>query len=152
MKGHEAEVAAIFHRLDADTESLETWIDEIQPDLRIVSKDVPAFVRTGRTRVESGKMHEVLELLRTDVLPAVKKSGATSYGVAVGRFGTSSSEFHSYLGLSGWGDFDGPVGAEKGMTAAEWKAFQAKIAPLIEGTQWDMWKYAPELSYLAATK
>jgi len=152
LKSHEMEMAALFRRLDADTDSLETWIDEMQPDLMIASKDMPPFVRTGRTRVESGKMADVLAILRSDVVPAVKKSGATSFGMAVGRFGTLSNEIHSYLGISGWGDLDGPIGAEKGMTPAEWKAFQAKIGPLIEGTQWDVWKWQPELSYLAPTK
>jgi hypothetical protein len=54
--------------------------------------------------------------------------------------------------LSGWGDFDAPLGAEKGMSAADWKAFQAKVAPLITGTQWDLWKYEPELSYVLPPK
>jgi hypothetical protein len=69
----------------------------------------------------------------------------------VGEFGTSN-EIHSYLGVNGWADLDGPIGAEKGMTAAEWKAFQAKVAPLIEGTQWDIWKYEPDLSYILPAK
>jgi hypothetical protein len=152
MKGHEAELSSLFRRFDADTDSLDKWVDEIQPDLHIVSKEIPAYVRTGRTRVESGKMDEALAALRSDVMPAVKKSGATSFGIGVGRFGTLSNEIHSYLGISGWGDFDGPVGAEKGMTPAEWKAWQAKIGPLIEGTQWDVWKYEPDLSYMAPAK
>jgi len=152
LKGSEREMGTLLRRLDAETDSLETWIDEMQPDLRIVGKEIPAYVRTGRTRVVSGKMDEVKALLRDQVVPAVKKAGATDYGVAVARFGTPSNEIHSYLGVNGWADFDGTVGAEKGMTAAEWKAFQAKITPLIEGTQWDLWKYEPELSYLVPPK
>lgn len=152
LKGSEADIATIFRRLDFDTDSLETWIDEMQPDLLIRSRAIPAFVRTGRTRVVSGKMDEFKALLRDQVLPAVKKSGATDYGVALGRFGTPSNEAHSYLGLNGWADLDGSIGAEKGMTPAEWKAFQAKVAPLIESTQWDIWKYEPDLSYIVPTK
>jgi hypothetical protein len=72
--------------------------------------------------------------------------------MAVARFGTPANEVHSYLGLSGWGDFDAPFGAEKGMSAPDWKAFQAKVAPLITGTQWDLWKYEPELSYILPPK
>jgi hypothetical protein len=56
------------------------------------------------------------------------------------------------MGVSGWGEFDSPFGAEKGMTPAEYKAFLAKIQPLIEGTQWDLWKFEPELSYLVPAK
>jgi hypothetical protein len=70
----------------------------------------------------------------------------------VARFGTPSNETHSYLGVNGWGDFDGAVGIEKGMTPAEWKTFQAKVGPLVEWTQWDLWKFEPELSYLVPAK
>jgi len=152
LKGAQEEIATLFRRLDADTESLETWIDEMQPDLMIPAKEIPPFVRTGRARVVPGKMDELKALLRDQVVPALKKSGATGYGVAVARFGTPSNEIHSYLGVNGWADLDGPIGAEKGMTAAEWKAFQAKVAPLIESTQWDIWKYEPDLSYILPAK
>lgn len=152
LKGSEAEIATLFRRLDADTENLETWIDEMQPELMIRSKEIPPYVRTGRTRVLSGKIDEFKMLLRDQIVPALKKAGATDYGVAQARFGTPSNEFHSYLGMNGWADFDAPIGAEKGMTAAEWKAFQAKVSPLIESTQWDLWKYEPDLSYLVPAK
>lgn len=150
LKSSEAEIAALFRRLDYDTDSLETWIDELQPDLMLQSKQVPAFVRTGRTRVIPSKMDEFKALLRDQVVPALKKGGATDFGIAIARFGTPNNETHSYLGLSGWGDLDGPFGAEKGMTAAEYKAFLAKVTPLIEGTEWDIWKYEPDLSYIPA--
>jgi hypothetical protein len=152
LKPVEAEMARLFARFDTVTESLDTWIDEMQPDMMVRSKEVPAMVRVGRTRVVSGKMDELKALFRDQIVPAVKKSGASDYGVAVARFGTPANEIHSYLGLSGWADLDGPIGAEKGMSAAEFKAFGAKLAPLIESTEWSMWKFQPELSYMPAAK
>ncbi len=110
------------------------------------------MVRTGRTKVLPGKMDEVKALFRSQIVPAVKKSGASDYGVALARFGTPMNELHSYLGMKGWADLDGPIGAEKGMTADEYKAFQAKLQPLIESTEWTIWKYQPELSYVVAPK
>jgi|SRR5438552_6321348 hypothetical protein len=152
LQSVEADQKRLFARLDAVTDSLETWIDEMQPDMMIRSKDVPPFVRVGRTRVVSGKMDDLKALFRDQIVPAVKKSGATDYGVAVARFGTPANEIHSYLGLSSWADLDSPIGVEKAMTAADWKAFQAKLAPLIESTEWSMWKYEPELSYFLPAK
>jgi hypothetical protein len=152
LKPVEAEMARLFARLDTVTDSLETWIDEMQPDMMVRSKEIPPMVRVGRTRVVSGKMDELKALLREQIVPAIKKSGATDYGVAVARYGTPSNEFHSYLGLNGWADLDGPIGTEKGMSAAEYKAFLDKVAPLIESTEWSMWKYEPELSYIPAAK
>jgi len=152
LKPVEADIARLFARLDTVTDSLETWIDEMQPDMMIRSKEVPPMVRVARTRVVSGKMDELKALFHDQIAPAVKKSGATDYGVAVARFGTPANEIHSYLGLNGWADLDGPIGVEKGMSAAEFKAFQAKLQPLIEGTEWSMWKFQPELSYIPAAK
>lgn len=152
LKPVEADLARLFARLDTVTDSLETWIDEMQPDMMISSKELPPMVRVGRTRVESGKMDEVKALFRDQIVPAVKKSGATDYGVAVARFGTPANEIHSYLGLKAWADLDGSIGAEKGMSAAEFKALQAKLQPLIESTEWSMWKFQPELSYVVAPK
>ena len=152
LKSVEADMARLFARLDAVTDSLETWIDEMQPDMMIRSKDVPPMVRVARTRVVSGKMDELKALFRDQIFPAVKKSGASDYGAAVARFGTPANEIHSYLGLNGWADLDGSIGVEKGMSAAEFKAFQAKLQPLIESTEWSMWKFQPELSYIPAAK
>jgi hypothetical protein len=152
MKGSEADMARLIARLSVVTESLEYWMDEIQPDLVIRSNDIPPMIRVGRTRVVAGKMEEIKALFRDQVFPAVKKSGATDYGVALARFGTPTNEIHSYLGMKGWADLDGPIGAEKGMTADEYKAFQAKLQPLIESTEWSIWKFDPELSYLAQSK
>ncbi len=150
LKAVAAEQTAIFGRLNGETESVETWIDEMQPDLMIASKEIPPMVRTSRSRVVTGKMEEVKALFHDQVVPAIKKGGASDYGFAVARFGTPTNEIHTYLAMSGWGDLDGPMGAEKGMSAAEWKALQAKLPSLIESTEWTIWKFHPELSYIPA--
>jgi len=152
LKDSAADIESIFGRLNGQTESMERWIDEMQPDLGIMSNNIPAMVRTSRSRVLPGKMDEVKALFRDQIVPALKKSGAADFGIAVARFGTPSNEIHTYLGMSGWSDLDGPLGTEKGMTPAEWKAFQAKVPSLIESTDWDVWKYHPELSYIPAMK
>ncbi|HEV2397154.1 MAG TPA: hypothetical protein VGS27_09465 [Candidatus Sulfotelmatobacter sp.] len=152
LKDSAADLATLFARLNGQTDSLEYWIDEMQPDLMIRGQSIPPYVRTGRSRIVPGKMEEMRALFRDEILPAYKKAGTTDYGVAVGRFGTPTNEFHSYLGVNAWADFDGPIGAEKGMSASEWKAFQTKVGTLVESTQWDLWKFHPELSYVLPQK
>jgi quinol monooxygenase YgiN len=152
LKSSAADLAGIFSRLNGQTESLNIWIDEMQPDMAISSKEIPTMVRTGRTRVVPGKMDEMKAVLREQIVPAIKKSGATSYGVAVARYGTPANEIHSYVGLSGWADLDGPIGTEKAMSPAEYKAFMAKVQTLVESTEWTIWKYQPDLSYIPAAK
>jgi quinol monooxygenase YgiN len=152
LKSSAADLASIFSRLNGQTESVTMWIDEMQPDMTTSSKEIPTMVRTGRTRVMPGKMDELKALFHEQIVPALKKSGATSYGVAQARYGTPNNEMHSYLGLSGWGDLDAPFGVEKGMSPAEYKAFLAKVQTLVESTEWTIWKYQPDLSYVPATK
>jgi hypothetical protein len=126
---------------------------EQNPKLKPVEADMARlFQRLDGVTDSLGKMDDLKAMFRDTIVPAIKKGGATDYGVAVARYGTPSNEIHSYLGLSGWGDLDGPIGSEKGMSAAEYKAFQAKLAPLIESTEWSIWKYEPELSYVVASK
>ena len=150
LKDSGADLATLFARLNGQSESLEYWVDEMQPDLVIRSQNIPPYVRTGRTRILPGKMDEMKTVFRDQIVPAMKKSGATDYGVAIARFGTPTNEFHSYLGVNGWADFDATIGTEKGMSASEWKAFESKIGTLVESTQWDLWKFHPELSYVPA--
>jgi hypothetical protein len=152
MKGSEADVARAIARLSGITESLEYWVDEMQPDMMIMSKDMPAMVRVGRTKVIAAKMDDAKAIFHDVLFPAIKKSGATDWGVAYARYGTPTNEIHTYLGLKGWADLDEPVGAQKGMTADEWKAFQAKLLPLIESTEYSVYKFNPELSYLVPSK
>lgn len=152
LKSSSADLASIFSRLNGQTESLTMWIDEMQPDMTVRSRDIPPMVRTGRTRVMPGKMDDMKALFREQIVPALKKSGATSYGVAQARYGTAANEMHTYLGLSGWGDLDSPFGVEKGMSSAEYKAFLVKVQTLVESTEWTIWKYQPDLSYVPAGK
>jgi hypothetical protein len=149
MKGSEADVARLYARLNSVTDSLETWVDEMQPDMTIRSNDIPPMIRVGRTKVIASKMDEVKAIFHDVLFPAIKKSGATDFGLAYARFGTPNNEIHTYLGLKGWADLDEPMGVRKGMTADEYKAFEAKLLPLIESTEFSIWKFAPELSYLA---
>lgn len=152
LKSSAADLVSIFSRLNGQAESASMWIDEMQSDMTMPSKEIPVMVRTGRTRVVPGKMDEVKAIFHEQIVPAIKKSGATSYGVAVARFGTPNNEIHSYLGMTGWGDLDSPFGVEKGMTPAEYKAFLAKLQPLIEGTEFTIWKFQSDLSYIPAGK
>jgi hypothetical protein len=149
LKGSEAEEARLNGRLNSVTDSIEVWVDEMQPDLSIRSNDIPPFIRVGRTKVIASKMDEVKAIFHDVLFPAIKKSGATDWGVAYARYGTPINEIHTYLGLKGWADLDGPIGSQKAMTADEYKAFQAKLTPLLESTEYSIWKFAPELSYIA---
>ncbi len=147
-----ADLARVFARLDGATASLETWVDEIQPDLLIRSKELPKMVRTGRIRTEFGKTDDLLALLKSETFPAMKKAGVSAYGVAIARYGTPNNEIHTYSSFNGWADLDAPYGLQKAMSDDEYKAYLAKLRPLVESVEWTMWRFEPDLSYVPEPK
>jgi hypothetical protein len=147
-----ADFARIVARRAACMEAVEVWVDEMQPEMAIRGSELPKVVRTSRLRVESGKLDGLLALIKNEAFPAIKKSGAADYGVALARFGTPTNEIHTYLGLNGWADMDGPVGIQKGMSADAYKAYLAKAGPMLESVEYTIWRFQPELSYLPEKK
>ena len=147
------DLAPVMAKLRASDQSLEIWVDEMQPDLTIPGAELPKVVRTGRMRIVPGKLDDELALYKSDLVPALKKAGITNFGIAVSRYGTPMNEIHTYLGLDGWtGPFDGSVGAQKVMSAEAYKAYMAKTNGMIEGIEYTIWRFQPELSYLPEKK
>jgi len=152
-KGVEGEIASLLARFDGATLSMETWVDEIQPDMVYgMDSALPKKVRTSRTVVVADKMDVVLGLFRTALVPSMKKSGVATYGVAVARFGTAVNEVHTFASLNGWADFDSPWGLEKSLGKDGYKAFLDKVRPNVVSTQYDIWTFKPELSFLPEAK
>jgi hypothetical protein len=151
MKDTAAAASAIMSRIASCVESSHRWIDEIDPALSAPrGPAIPPFVRTGRTTVAPDKVDEMIALYKSQIVPAMQKAEVKTYGVARARFGTPSNEFHSFIGLQSWAELDGPVGTQRGMSAAEWAAFQAKVSTVVQHTQWDMWTYWADASFVPA--
>jgi quinol monooxygenase YgiN len=151
-KNAAGEIARVIARANGAMLSTETWMDELQTDLLIAGKEPPKMVRTAQIRVSPGRVDEVLAALKTDALPALRKSGVSDWGVAIARYGTPANEIHIYSAVSGWAELDGPTNLQKEMTAGEYKAYEAKLRPYLEMVEWTMWRYQPELSYIPAPK
>jgi hypothetical protein len=152
-KGLEADLAPVMAKLQGTTLSLETWVDEMQPELTIPGAELPKLVRTGRMHIMPGKLEGMLALYKSELVPAFKKAGLTNFGIAVSRYGTPTNEIHTYLGLDGWaGLFDGSVGTQKVMSADAYKAYMAKANAMIENIDYTIWRFQPELSYLPEKK
>jgi quinol monooxygenase YgiN len=147
------ELGSLFARLDGATESTEVWVDEIQPDLGFhTGTEIPKMVRTGRTRVVPDKLEEALAILKSDALPAMKKAGVTEFGVALARYGTPINEIHTFAAFGAWADLDSPWGMQKAMSADAYKAYLAKIRPDVTFTEYDLWRFKPELSFVPEPK
>ncbi len=63
----EADMARLFERLDNVTESLVNMDRRDAARVHIRSKEIPAMVRVGRTKVVSGKMDDLKQCSNTFV-------------------------------------------------------------------------------------
>jgi hypothetical protein len=151
MKDHQGAMAAIVARLNSCGESMETEIHTMVPELTSApGKEPPPYVRAGRTTVAPGKMNEVLDLFKSDLVPAWKKAGISAYGVARVRYGAPTNQIHSFIAMKGWADLDGPPPVETAMGTAAYQAFLTKIRALTLRTEYTIYRYRPNMSYIAA--
>jgi hypothetical protein len=151
MKDLAEDLTRIGMRITACTESSRRIIDEIRPELSLPdSGEVPKMIRVLVTDVRPDKIGDYLDLVRNEVLPAVKKGGVKDYTVASRRYGAPSTQFISVAGMNSWADFDGGFGAEKGLGTEGYQAMVARVRLLITSSQYDVYRFLPDLSYLPA--
>jgi hypothetical protein len=150
-KDQAGDLARIGARINDCTVSTRRIIDEIVPELSLsASGEIPKMIRVLVTDVRPDKIGEYRNLVKNEILPAVKKGGVKEYSVASRRYGAPSTEFISVAGMNSWADFDGEFGAEKGLGKEGYQALVAKVRSLITSSQFDVYRYEPDLSYLPA--
>lgn len=153
MKEHAGALAAIVARLNAATEGAWREIHSMQPELTLPRPaTMPNMVRTARITVASGKMDELLALMKAVTVPAMKAAGVTSYGVGRVRYGAGTNQVMSHTGMSGFADLDGPTAIEKTAGREAYLKYVEKIGTLTTRTEWTIYRHRPELGYSPAAK
>jgi quinol monooxygenase YgiN len=149
LKEQAVEMRVISNRIIQCTESSHRSIDEVVPELSLPqSPEIPKMIRVLQTKVKPDKVGEYLELYKSEVLPAVKKSGLTFYDLAQSRYGSASTQFVSVAGLNSWSNLDGGFGAEKAMGKEGYQRFLVKIRPFIVESEYNIFSFMPALSYV----
>jgi hypothetical protein len=149
MKEQAADLARISVRIIDCTESWHRVIEEVNPDLSLPdSGKTPTMIRVLVTQVRPDKVNDYLALVKSDILPAIKKSGVKDYSIAQSRFGEPNTVLTSVAGLSNWADLDGGFGVEKALGKEGYQSFLMKLSPLIASSQFDLYRFQPDLSYL----
>ena len=149
MKDLDVDLARISMRITDCTERWHRIIEEVNPDLSLPdSGKIPAMIRVLVTQVRADKVNDYLALVKSDTLPAVKKSGSKDYSIAQGRFGEPSAVVTSVLGFNNWAELDEGIGAQKGLGKEGYAGLLMKIRPLVVSSQYDIYRFQPELSYL----
>lgn len=139
MKESASELAQINLRIVDCIESSRRVVEEIDPELSVPDTNtVPKMIRVLVTEVRPDKVNEYLALAKSDILPAIKKSGAKDFNFAHGRFGEPGSTLTSVLGFDRWAELDERLGAQKGLDKQGYAAMIAKIMPLVVSSQFDI--------------
>ena len=148
LKEYASDLTRIGGRITRCSEGGERIIEELLPDLSLPrAGDIPKMVSVLRTRVRAEKVDEYLALMKSDLLPAVKKAGLKDYSLARVRFGAPSSEFLSVAAMDSWADLDGTSWIIRAMGEDGYQRFLAKLRPLRTESEWNIYRYMPDLSY-----
>ena len=151
LKDYAGQLAASYARVLACGESADRIIDEIQPDLSILSNDPPPLVRVLRTVVKPDRVNDFTALLKNEALPAAQKSGAKLYMVSRTRLGGLGTEFRSMVGVDSWANLEeGLSVVRRGMSPEKFASFQQKWGSMVVEYQYDVYRYQPDLSYIPA--
>jgi hypothetical protein len=144
------QIASVSARINACVERGETVISEVLNDQSLPrTNDPPKMLQVMRTRVRRDRVDDYLELLKTTVFPAVKKAELKAYGVSRVRYGAPNSEIIAVTGLNGFADLDSVSPLRKAMSDEAFKSFVAKVRGMVEETTVDLYRFSPDLSYLA---
>jgi hypothetical protein len=146
-----ADLATLQTRMVDCASSWRRTIEEIQPDLSLPqSAEMPKMVRVLTTLVRADKYQDYLDLIKSDVLPAAKKGGLTTYIFAETKFGAPNTQVTSVIAMDKWAELDEPFGIEKALGKDGYKALLGKVRPLIIQSEVNEYRFQPELSYLPA--
>lgn len=126
---------------------------ETDLSLPLANVDPPPMVRVIRTWVRPEHNEAYRALIKSDLLPAARKSGLKLWSVARVRFGGSVYEYQTVSGVANWAEIDGdsPIITALGGQPAYAK-FLAKQRPMVSRSEYEMYRLLKDQSYLPAPK
>jgi hypothetical protein len=155
FKDIQGQVAALRARIQSSIESSRRVISSIQPDISLPmgNSEPPPMVRVIRTWVRPEHADAYLALLKSDLLPAARKSGLKAWGVARVRYGGSTYEMQTVAGVANWAELDSesPVITGLGGQAA-YQKYLTKARPMIARTEYEMYRLLKDQSHLPPAK
>ncbi|MBI2685765.1 MAG: hypothetical protein HYX27_05580 [Acidobacteria bacterium] len=155
LQSIDGQLTALGSRIMNTVESTRRVYYELDAELSLpLPADEPqAMARVLRTWVRPDQLGEYRALIKADVLPAMKKSGSKLFSVARVRYGGSNYEMSSVTGLDKWGDLDGEAPMVRAMGGrATYDKFVARLRPMITRSEYEMYRYLKDQSYIAPMK
>jgi hypothetical protein len=147
MKDLAAQLQAIGTRITQCIETSHMIVDEVLLDLSLPQTGPISMIRVLRSRVKPDKVNEYTALLKSEMLPAMKKAGLKLFAVSQVRYGGPNTEFISVSGINSWADLDGGLPIQKAMGEEGYQRFLAKLRPLIIESEANVFRFVPDSSY-----
>lgn len=146
-------ITGLLARINSCVDSSERRIDLIDPALSIRDTTaMPNLVQVVRASVRPDKVNEYLALVKGTSLPAFRKAGVKRRIFARVRLGGPSNEFVTSVGLEKWADLDGPNPVQKALGDQGYQDYVSKLGVLIYRSQFDVYRYLPDASYVTETR
>jgi hypothetical protein len=142
-------LTGLLARINSCVESSERRIDVINPALSIRDTDaISNMVQVVRVSVRPERVNDYLALVKSATLPAYKKAGVKRRIFARVRFGGPSTDFVTSTGFEKWADLDGTSPLQKALGEQGYQDYLTKLSPLIYRSQFDVFRYLPDASYV----
>lgn len=150
LKDVASQLTAISMRINNTIESSRRTIEVIDPEMSLpMTPEPPAMVSVLRSRVRPDRLNDYLAAFKSDLWPAVKKSGIKVYMSSRTRFGGSSYEITRVSGVDNYAQLDGESPIIKAMGGrAAYDAFLAKIRPMTVSSEYQLYRFMKDQSYL----
>lgn len=145
LKDYAADLARINSRIVDCFAEWDRVVYRMRPDLSLPpAKEIPKMVRVLKTQILPDKVAEYIALKKEN-LAALKSENPRGYWVARAAFGASAWEFITVEGFDTWADLDRPPAPAPDTNVNKMQLTQSV-------RQWDVYRFRPELSYIAETE
>ncbi|HSB11902.1 MAG TPA: hypothetical protein VLM38_20620 [Blastocatellia bacterium] len=134
--------------------SSHTYAVQTRPDLSLMGNmSTPKLAVINSIRVVPGKGPAFESLLKTDILPAVKKAGATNYFVSQTVFGGDPNEYVTVTPMDSFAEIGKGSPVVRGMGGqAAFNRWLAKVSGIIASQERTVGRYLPDLSFPTPAK
>jgi hypothetical protein len=143
------DLARAVLRINACIDRADVFITDVLPELSIMStgEESPVMLRVGHTRITAAKRKEYEAMVKSELVPAYAKAGWKSYQTMRIRFGAPASEYFDVIRVKSWADVENTL--TKAMGQAAYDAMAAKLIPLTEFRELNLFRFRPELTFVA---
>lgn len=132
-------------------ESVQYRAVRTRPDLSVSSgsNTQPGTALIATVVVAPGKDAAFEALVKSEVLPAIKRAGVKDFWAHQTMFGGNPNEYLFVSLQEKWAELDGGSPLVRGMGAEAFAAYRLKLAGIVESVKYEFSRVVPEASYMA---